>query len=456
MLSKVSASLEIGGSTCVLSVDQDETLSGRCTDVPLGVHSYVLKYLRSDLGVVIGTVEGSAALERGQSTEITLPPIQKTQDDDQDGYSNLIEVMFETDTQIASSKPGIPVFSLAAPYEVGLEPSDIALGDLNGDGVLDVVTTNRASDSLSIMFGNAEGILQTAATYATGPTGTGARNPSGLAIEDLNGDFSLDLLVVNAGEDSMFAGDLAVFLASGGGAFQDARVYTVGDQPVDLIAGDLNEDGFTDVVTANFGSGDVAVLLGNGDGSFLPAVRYTTGPVSSVVLGDLNGDSHLDVITSMFVSQSLGILLGNGDGTLQPVLPNPVGIMRSLALGDVNGDSRLDVVGSIVSSETVAVLVMKEDGAFQPVAFYAAGKAPETVVLKDLDLDGFLDVVTSNGDGVAAVLLGRGDGTFRAPGFFEMGQALTAIAVGDLNRDGGLDLIATDGMSSTATVLLTR
>ncbi len=456
MLSKVSASLEIGGRTCLLVVDSDQTLSGQCTDVPLGIHAYSLKYLRSDLGVVIGTVEGSAVLEKGKRTEITLPPIVKTQDDDQDRYPNLVEVMFDTDSQNGSLRPRIPLFAPVATYDVGLEPSDVDLGDLNGDGVLDVVTTNRASDSVSVLLGNPEGTLQTAVNVTMGPAGAGPRHPDGLAIGELNGDSDLDLLVINSGADSNFVGDLAVLLGRGDGTFQNASFFPVGDQPVGIALGDLNKDGFQDVVTSNFGSGDIAVLLGNGNGTFQPRVAYATGAVSAVGLADFNKDGHLDVATAMFYAQSLGILFGNGDGTLQPVVPQLVGIMSSLAIGDFNGDLSADVAASIVSSQTMVILSGKGDGTFQLPVFYTGGSNPGVIAPKDLDEDGHLDIVTPGEDGVVSVLLGVGDGSFQSPGFFSMGATLTSIVLGDLNNDGDLDLISTDGVSNTVAVLLSN
>lgn len=454
MVSKVSASLEVGGRTCLLAVDSDQTLDGHCPDIPLGVQGYSLKYLRSELGVVLGTVDGSITLEKGSNTETTLPPIVKNQDDDQDGYSNLVEVMFETDAKSGMSRPSIPAFGAVASYSVGPQPSDVGFGEFNNDGALDVVTTNWASDSVSVLLGSQDGTLNAALHVTMEPTAAGPRHPNGLAIRDLNGDSNLDLVVVNSGADSDFVGDLAVLLGRGDGTFQDASFYSVGDQPVSIALGDLNQDGVQDVVTANFASGDVAVLLGNGDGTLQPAVAYPTGAVSAVGLADVDKDGHLDVVTVLFTAQSLGILLGSGNGTFQPVASQLVGIVSSLALGDFNGDLNVDVAASIISSQTIIVLIGNGDGTLQVPAFYPASRNPGRIILKDLDEDGRLDLVTPGEDGVVAILLGAGDGTFRSPGFLSMGTTLTSVALGDLNGDGSLDLISTDETSGTVAVLL--
>lgn len=462
MVSKVTASLEIADRSCPLTVDPDTTLSGRCGDLPLGAHPYTLKYLRPDFGVMIGSIEGTVTLEAGKGADMTLSSPTKNYDDDGDGYTNLVEAMFETDPKDSLSKPSLPLFALPVSYAAGKKPSALAVGDLNGDGVLDLIATNSGSDTVTIRLGKPDGTLQVGVEYATGPAGGASRNPDGVVLgklgdlNDLNGDTNLDVLVINSGSESSHPGDLAVFLGNGDGTLRDPVFYAVGDQPVSMALGDLNKDGFQDVVTANFASGNLAVLLGKGDGTFQPAVFYPTGAVSSVALGDLDGDARLDVVVSAFNAQSIAVLFGKGDGTLQPPVSSVVGIIDSLALGDLDEDGRLDLAASIFSSQTAAVFLGKGDGVFQPAAFYPAGNNPGSVTLADFDKDGHLDLITENrGSPFVSLLLGNGNGTLRAPVFFEAGSSLSSVAFGDLNGDGWFDLFAADGVSDLVSILLT-
>lgn len=460
MVSKVTASLEIAGRSCPLTVDPDTTLSGRCGGLPLGAHPYALRYLRPDFGVTIGSIEGTVTLEAGEGAEVTLSFPTKNYDDDGDSYTNLMEAMFETDPTDPFSKPSLPLFAPPVFYAAGAKPSALAVGDLNGDAVLDLVATNSGSGTITIRLGNANGTLQAAKEYVTGPIDVESRNPDGIVLGklgDLNADTNLDVLVINSGAESSHPGDLAVFLGNGNDTVRDADFYPVGDQPVTTALGDLNGDDFLDVVTANFVSENIAVLLGRGDGTFHPAVFYSTGAASSVALGDLNQDSRLDVVVAAFASQALAVLFGNGDGTLQTPVSSTVGIIDSLTLGDLDEDGRLDVAASIFSSSTAAVFLGKGDGTFQPAAFYPAGNNPGSVTLADLDKDGHLDLITENRGGpFVALLLGNGNGTLRSPVFFEAGQSISSVAFGDLNGDGWFDLFATDDAADSVAVLLTQ
>src|SRR5277367_6701136 len=77
----------------------------------------------------------------------------------------------------------------ASSVNVGSDPSAIAVGDLNGDGIPDVVVANQYDNSISILFGNGDGTFQPQLTLATDP------NPDAVAIADLNGDGNQDVVV---------------------------------------------------------------------------------------------------------------------------------------------------------------------------------------------------------------------------------------------------------------------
>lgn len=102
---------------------------------------------------------------------------------------------------------------------------------------------------------------------------TAGKNPSFVAVGDLNNDGNLDLVVANSG-----ANTISVLLGNGDGTFQSQRTFTAGKDSVFKIAiGDLNKDGHSDIVVTHSSSTTVSVLLGNGDGSFQPAVDYQVG-----------------------------------------------------------------------------------------------------------------------------------------------------------------------------------
>jgi len=135
--------------------------------------------------------------------------------------------------------------------------------------------------------------------------------PFDVAITDLDQDGRPDLIVTNSASNT-----ISVLLGNGDGTFQPHSDFTTGRRPGSLAIGDLNLDGWTDVVTSNEKASTVSVLLGHGDGTFGPKADLgTRRDLRCVRLGDLNGDGKLDLATSNSAHDSIEIRFRNGDGT---------------------------------------------------------------------------------------------------------------------------------------------
>ena len=298
----------------------------------------------------------------------------------------------------------------------------MAVADFNGDGNQDVATNGYYEDALHIRFGQANGTLAAAVTYATGDY------PRKIAAGDFNRDGSVDLVVTS---DS----GMHVHLNTGSGAFAAAVPYVL-SYANGIAIGDFNDDGNPDAAVTT--SGSVSVLPGNGDGSFGAAVSYVAlSGGNSVVAADVNGDQTLDLIVPGY--SQVAILLGDGDGTFA----SPTGVAAdetvSVATGDFNGDGHRDLVFG-TSYSGARIFTGAGNGTFQSGAAVGGYSSSwRYVTAADLNADGKLDVAGAGSYSVGTAL-GNGDGTFQTPLYHAGDGSVVGIEVSDFNRDGKADL----------------
>jgi hypothetical protein len=312
--------------------------------------------------------------------------------------------------------------------------SSIALADVNGDGLLDAVTTTGAS--LEISLGDGKGQFGINTTISTPGTVYG---PDATVVADFNGDGKLDLAIA---ETNFPNGQVSVVLGNGRGGFGSpiiSPLLSAGINNEDqMLVGDFNGDGKPDLIIMNDYERGFQVLLGNGDGTFQTPVNTILGN-AGFAIGDLNGDGKTDVVvyTTVNGQGAVTIYLSNGDGTFTAGAQY-TGVSGELYIADVNGDRKQDLV---FVGDPVSVMLGNGNGTFQkaitgPVLTSSAGAA-----IADFDGDGVPDIVTGTDDGVA-FLKGKGNGTFRSPVYSNPTlQFCCAMLAEDVNGDGKLDLV---------------
>jgi flagellin-like hook-associated protein FlgL len=273
-------------------------------------------------------------------------------------------------------------------------------------------------------------------TYTAGNTysfGFGSNRSGELA--DLNGDGKLDMITSNNSP----ASGIAVRLGNGDGTF-GAITTTVLIEGAVVKAGDFNGDGKVDIVAVRSGSNPSYVLYGNGDGSFQSPTTVLSGnsdlySTNTVEIGDLNGDGVDDV--AFGTNTGVTMLLGSRSGPMTSQLITTGLRTYTVSLGDINGDGRLDLVtGSDENTQDVVAYRNNGNGTFsetQRLNWAGAGGAH----LLDRDGDGRLELVTN-----AAQLGTPVEYSLSSTGQFTQSRVLTQLAglgildVRDLDGDG--------------------
>jgi hypothetical protein len=414
----------------------------------------------SDL--VVGNLTGLNVLEgNGDGTfrvTVTVPffidePIQEPASVDAvavgsfrgDGRQDIVALANFTPNVLLGNGDG----TFADPVELHVGPVaalSLTLSDFNGDGNLDIATSNGAgqfsSPSVSVLAGNGDGTFQRALITTVG---TAART---LAAGDFRGIGRSDLaLATDLGSNTV-----SVLPSNGDGTFATTPAVPINTFLFTIAAGDLSGTGRADLIAATFSN--LRILLNNGDGTFHPgATLSVAAPPASVVTGDFTGDGRQDIAAEI-QSGRIDVFLNNGDGTFAAPQEFNLGSganQGALVARDFDHDGRVDL--AVVYNQRVGgadhsfvkVLLSNGDGTFRDSrAIQVADESWFSIAAADFNGDGNLDLVTASALGSADVLLGHGDGTFAAPVLIPVAGDHRGVAVGDFNGDGKADLVLTD------------
>lgn len=323
-------------------------------------------------------------------------------------------------------------------YPTGGRPLSVAVGELSGDGKLDLAVTNGDSDTIMVLVGNGDGSFETEVARGDHPL-PGTNNITAGALGDVDGDSKLDLVVLNY-EDPLATGKATVLHGQGDGHFVTGASVPI-EPSSSLALGDLSGDGALDLVVANSFGASISVWHGTGTGDFTARKDYPTDNAPmGVVLGDLNNDERLDVLVPDGAPGAVSVRLSLGDGTLGAQVNYAANAYPYyVATGDLNGDGNLDVVAAYSGYGIVSVLLGLGDGTFADADDYMTGIA-YGLALGDLNGDDQLDIVTTFGGQSVSVLAGNGDGTFRARTDYPAGLG-SGVKLGDVTADGRTDII---------------
>ncbi len=365
------------------------------------------------------------------------------------------------------SSPTIVPVQAASPDSVlddAGTPGALAVGDVNGDGNLDIVT-----NGITILLGDGKGGFPNRKDFLN-------TAPESVILADFDGDGKTDVLI-GTGNSAVLSGpppfseyqenSLTVFFGEGTG---DLTAAPVGPSPVQtsssfsspnsadyvtVASGDFNQDGLADLAMVSVFQ-YLSIFVTSASGTLTHVSTYDFAAIdkdaspTSVAAADFNGDGIIDLAVSVARRSSPGsieVFTGVGDGTfLPPVASSAPASTTSLVVGDFNKDGHPDVAAIDVTGSTdgdrIAIFLNQGDGTFAPPQSYPAGTLATSLAIGDFNRDGVADIAIGNYNSIQ-LLLGKGDGTFSQGLSISFPDGVPGrLAAADLNGDGKLDLVA--------------
>jgi len=267
---------------------------------------------------------------------------------------------------------GDGTFQIPIVFQTGGAAQNLAIGDLNNDGNMDVAVTNHGLpfvDSVGVLLGVGDGTFLPVANYTAGAY------PGNVSLIDFSGDGNLDMAITNS-----FSQTATFFLGTGNGGFSSVSPYTTGSSPQSIAGGDFNGDGLVDMVVTGAGNTPgFTVFPGAGSGSFAAGIHYTSdGICYDVAIDDFDGDGDLDLTlagTSTFAA--VRVLLGAGNGGFFWEVGYGDGNKSPIAMvkADFNHDGKPDLALVNIGSDDVTVLLNRYQAPTPPPALDSSGSS---------------------------------------------------------------------------------
>jgi len=281
--------------------------------------------------------------------------------------------------------------------------------------------------------------------------------PEHVVVEDANNDGYGDIITANYWDDNVSI----ILWNSSISDWEEHITRSVGDGPGSVFVGDANNDGFKDIITADYWDGNISILIWNTtllDWEESVTKSVGNGP-ESVVMGDINNDGYNDIVTANNWDNTISILIWNESlGFWNPEVTQSVGDgPEGIFVGDVNNDGLNDTVITNYSDDTISLFLWNaSSNAWDPEVILAVGNGPGSVFIEDANNNGYNDIVTANyvGDTVSIFTWNNSAKIWNQEITISVGDGPESVFVDDLNLDGYNDIITTNYGDNDISILI--
>ena len=407
----------------------------------------------------------------------SLPAQIVAADLNRDGWDDLVvrnagdgklTVFFSND--FGSDPTGNALFPSSVTLPVGLGVSDVTLADVDQDGVLDIIVTNKVSGEVDVLRNLGHGAFAPAVLYRAGDGLYGVTNntdgsatlttleaTSGVAAGAFTRGGPSDLVATDPGSNTF-----SLLKGLGAGRFANPVTVPTASPARAIRVADVDGDGVPDAIILS--ASGVSVYRGDGREGFLPhPFTIGAGPdPTGLTVADVNHDGKLDLLVGNPFGDVL-VLAGQGDGTFRPLLD--IGRSIALAVADLTGHGTKDLIYANQGLDRVIV----DYGGGQKVVLGDRSKgllAPGAVTVADLNGDKIPDLIVANsGNNDVLIYPGLGNGQFGPAlngghGLFTgtdpVGITVVGVTDPDLNGDGRPDLVIANKGSNDVSILLSQ
>jgi hypothetical protein len=381
--------------------------------------------------------------------------------DDADGGGELSESCYDGIVQLGE----MCHVQAPAPLDAGIDPCSLTIADLDGDGRMDLAVPNSdfwmspgGTHVANVLRGYGTGEFAATQAWAAGEA-----LPVGLAVGDFDGDGRADLATANNDAGQAF---LLRNASSGPAAmsFAAPQGYPVGGVASSATAGDLDGDGFDDLIVTT--PSGVTILLGSPAGLVVSETLELGGTAMHAELADLDADGHLDLAVAVMstVGEAGRLVLLHGSGETGGDGSFPEQVEHSLAgdpwwvrAGDLNMDGDLDLVVADYSVDQLSILLGNGLGGFSPRTELSVCRGPQSIAIADFNQDGANDLAITclDADRVELWIQAPG-GQFELRRWFGTGSRPVSIQAADLNLDGVPDLAWANQFGNTVGLVLSQ